>query len=246
MRVWLFFIIALLASCHSAKPRHGTGNISIISAPDTSSFFQFLSPFRDSIVSQMSQTVGWTDSALHNGKPWSTLGNWCADACLRFALNHLPHNPSLSPIDTAAFCCVLNAGGLRTSLPAGSLTVGHFYELMPFDNELVLLQISSPSAIDSLLKHVALRGEPIAGFQIHTSNNLVQAQLINGKPLPSSLNLITSDYLATGGDGFSMLKSIPRVYLGSLLRNALIWSAQTETQQFHHLFIVNHARISVE
>ena len=44
--------------------------------------------------------------------------------------------------------CLLNNGGLRTSLPQGNITRRKIFELMPFENELVVVTISKEKMTD--------------------------------------------------------------------------------------------------
>ena len=61
--------------------------------------------------------------------PESLLGNFVTDLCLRQYSN-------------IADICVMNNGGLRSNLTKGEITRGDIYTLMPFENELVILEFS--------------------------------------------------------------------------------------------------------
>ena len=62
--------------------------------------------------------------------------------------------------------CVMNNGGLRSTLKKGEITKGMIFELMPFENELVILELDSNDYIQ-LLQYITKRGgEPFAGVKI--------------------------------------------------------------------------------
>jgi len=120
--------------------------------------------------------------------------------------------------------CLLNYGGLRYPLPKGPLTVGNVFQLMPFENEMVILELSG-NQIDSLFRYIiASEGQPVAGCKIIKKHKDYQA-FINEKPFEISKNyiVVTSDYLADGGDKMSFFKNPITYYrTGILIRDAMI------------------------
>ena len=149
----------------------------------------------------------YATQALTKELPEGNLGNYCADASLRQAIikcNQL----NLEQPDF----CFLNHGGLRSSLPQGIITVGNVFELMPFENELVYLKVSS-ATVDSILNWIAIKGgAPIIQNQV--KKNEIQYKII------------TSDYLANGGDGLYFLKQEKPISLGIKVRDAFIQDLQ--------------------
>jgi 5'-nucleotidase len=102
-----------------------------------------------------------------------------------------------------------NGGGLRANLPAGPLSYGALYEAMPFDNRLVKVELTADELARVLAIHLAhdehglisLSGIRVKGA-CHAGALKVQLLRMDGRPIASStrLALVTSDYLATGGD----------------------------------------------
>ena len=92
---------------------------------------------------------------------------------------------------------LLNAGGLRSSINRGEITVGDLYKLMPFDNVVawVRLPVERISEIEKNLsqqaKGVALSNARFEKGKLTVSNLL---------PEHTHITFITSDYLAFGGD----------------------------------------------
>jgi 2',3'-cyclic-nucleotide 2'-phosphodiesterase (5'-nucleotidase family) len=78
----------------------------------------------------MNDIVGFVEESLDKKQPEGSLGNFMVDAFLTMARDK--YN---TPVDLA----VLNSGGIRlTQLAAGNMTRGKVFELMPFDNLLIL------------------------------------------------------------------------------------------------------------
>lgn len=179
-----------------------------------------VAPYREKIEEAMRQPVALLETEAVKGKPESTLGNLTCDVLLSHAVSF---SDTVRP--SAPLVCVLNNGGLRTPLPKGTITVGHIYELMPFDNRLVALLIT-PQAFRELLSYVTGRGgEPISGFRISMMEEGQLSCVLQGKPCEDWENVwvVTSDYLADGGDKMAFFKNpVKRFDLGITVRDALI------------------------
>jgi 5'-nucleotidase len=132
---------------------------------------------------------------------------------------------------------LLNNGGLRADLPAGELTYGALFEVLPFDNTLSVVTVS-PAELRGLLEVAYNRKGTfqVSGLkvQVGTCNGepkLVSVTLPNGKPLPAGkrFRVAMPDFLARGGSGLdAALKGLPAgsIDLGErqalTLRDALI------------------------
>jgi len=168
----------------------------------------------------MNQVLVNSISAMEKGKPESLLGNFVADACLNIAIkNYKPE--SGNGIDF----CMLNNGGLRSSLPSGAVTRKNVFELMPFENELVVLTIPGNS-VSKILKYISdAGGVPVSNLRMKISGNSFTDVFISGQPFNSSMTykLVTSDYLANGGDAMQVLsENIHLERLNIKVRDAII------------------------
>ena len=119
-----------------------------------------------------------------------------------------------------------NNGGIRAELPAGGITLGNVYEVMPFDNEMVILTLSGAN-MQKLIDYIAVRKDPQAGLKliIEKATNKVLEVSINGQPFDISRNymVVTSDYVANGGDKADFLKDrITYEKMNLLLRDCYI------------------------
>ena len=66
--------------------------------------------------------------------------------------------------ETHVDAAFINYGGIRSYLPKGDITIGRIFELMPFDNLIVLQEIKGDTLL-SFLNFIAERnGWPISGI----------------------------------------------------------------------------------
>lgn len=102
---------------------------------------------------------------------------------------------------------LMNTGGLRRTFTPGYLTVRSMYELMPFENELVVVTLSSNQFVEMVefLKN-SDRNHPIAGFSFNKNQEVLNI-LVDGKPFDPKRNyhIVTNDYLQKGGDNMQFL-----------------------------------------
>jgi 2',3'-cyclic-nucleotide 2'-phosphodiesterase (5'-nucleotidase family) len=214
------FGITLLAAC---SPKFGTltYNRTIIAINDSllepdPAAVAIIQPYKASIDNEMNDVLIYSETALVKGQPESLLGNLVADLTLKKGKELYK-----MPIDI----CLLNNGGLRTALPDGEITRGKVFELMPFENELVVLTLTGEKT-QQLLNYVARsEGMPIAGVKMGIQKGKAVEVLINGKPFnpEKKYTVITSDYLANGGDKMSFFKEpVDAQVLHKKLRDAII------------------------
>lgn len=180
-------------------------------------------PYRDSIEHDMSKLVGVTATALVKGKPESKLTNLVADVILKYAINYCSEKQLNINPDVA----YVNYGGLRASLPQGEITVGHIFELMPFENEIVMVKVSG-EAIRKMAERIAGRGgEGVSGLKLGIKNNTVGMLTIGGKAVDTAASywLVTNDYIANGGDQMSMfITPLEKIETKAKIRDILIRS----------------------
>jgi len=118
-------------------------------------------------------------------------------------------------------------GGIRSGLPAGPLTFGDVYKMFPFDNRVVILDLTGHELRDIVVGQLQER-RPLAGFSglrvfVSCDNNAmdVTLQLDDGRQLEDAdrVSLLANDFLALGGDdvltpvipadGFPIDESLP-------------------------------------
>ena len=180
-----------------------------VKAPIDSTILTIITPYQNGIEDQMNEVLTYTKNDLKKGRPQSTIGNFVTDLCLNYADAHL---------------CIMNNGGLRTTINKGNITRGKIYELMPFENELVVLELNKNDYL-GLLNYITKRGgEPFSGVTITMDNkgNIINNSLTVDFDSGEKLKVITSDYLANGGDKMSFFKDKEQIKVGVKLRDAII------------------------
>jgi len=221
----IILIILFLASCHPqlVVRQINTGNIQIdeISGGIDSAVLALVKPYGDSIAADMSKLVTISATPLIKNKPESKLTNLVADVMLEAGAKYcagakLKINPDASYV---------NYGGLRASLPQGEITVGRIFELMPFENEIVLIKISGEALIQMGQRIAARGGEGVAGMKMGIRNEKPETFLIHGKVADpaGAYWLVTNDYIANGGDQMSMFANpLERINTCLKIRDVLI------------------------
>jgi 2',3'-cyclic-nucleotide 2'-phosphodiesterase (5'-nucleotidase family) len=200
------FAMLLLSACCTVVPyqvhssRFATPGSDGMVAQD-SAVLATVEPYREKMEAEMNQILVESVSPLEKGQPESKLGNMVADACFTEAAIKMEQQHS-GAIDF----CVLNNGGLRSSLPQGKITLKNVYELMPFENELVVITLNGTST-ESLLKYISSKGGiPVSNLKLSLSDSaLVNVQTGNGLFTKTrNYRILTSDYLSNGGDDMNM------------------------------------------
>jgi 2',3'-cyclic-nucleotide 2'-phosphodiesterase (5'-nucleotidase family) len=189
-----------------------------------SNYIKWLQPYADSMHSRMNIVIGFSVSTLVHKQPESSLGNFMVDAMKLMAEKKFNMN-----VD-AAF---INSGGIRSYLPKGDITLNHVYQIMPFDNLIVLQKIRGDVLLNLINKTAEEGAWPVSGITMTLKNRKAENILINHQPIDLNKEYViaNTDYIANGGGGCSMLKNIPKMNKGYLLRDALIEYISSFTKQ---------------
>jgi 2',3'-cyclic-nucleotide 2'-phosphodiesterase (5'-nucleotidase family) len=184
-----------------------------VQAPVDSTVLAIITPYQNGIESQMNEVLCVSEMEMNKGKPESLLGNFVTDLCLNYADAHV---------------CVMNTGGLRSSLPKGNITRGDIYTLMPFENELVVLELDIES-FKGLVDYITKRGgEPFSGMTLKASSKGYDIEEVSRMEdyfdfnKGNKIRVLTSDYLANGGDKMWFFKDKEQNKVGIKLRDAII------------------------
>lgn len=210
----LFILFVSLVSCKSTFVLTQVSEKNIVINHDTpidTSIENLIKPYRAKLDSTMNKIIGKNAMAMEKAKPEGVLGNFVADLCLTW---------SARSDFQKADVCILNHGGLRTSLPQGNITVGNIYELMPFDNTLVLLCLNGSQLNQAISYIVNTGGQPFSGMTIFKGQGF-----INNQPIAPNNHywVLTSDYLANGGDNMQFFtEAEQRTETGILLREVIL------------------------
>ncbi|MCG9912457.1 MAG: 5'-nucleotidase C-terminal domain-containing protein [Flavobacteriales bacterium] len=205
MRVqyYVFFVLLSAWGCRTpfVPEARIKDNIRVEQVSPDEKLESIIVPYREKMQVSMNEELVRSAVILEKKNPESTLGNVVADAVMYVSRNRIEQEKDAIFPDVV----LLNNGGLRTELPAGVITVSHVYELMPFENEVVLLTLT-PEKFREMVDFIAqLGGAPVAGLTMHIHQGRAEHVQIQGKPYLFDRNVVvaTSDFLATGGDGMN-------------------------------------------
>lgn len=183
--------------------------------PVDSGLVRLIAPYGDKLKSTMGKVIGFSEKGLYKKQPESEIGNFMADA-----MKEMAEIKFGKKVD-AAF---VNYGGVRSYIAKGNVTVGQIFELMPFDNLVVLQEISGVVLQQFLDKTAIDGGWPLSGLTMEIKDKRATNIKIAGRYIdPAAKYLIAnSDYVANGGSDCAMLKGILQDNRGYLLRDALL------------------------
>jgi 2',3'-cyclic-nucleotide 2'-phosphodiesterase (5'-nucleotidase family) len=202
-------ISIMMSACH--RPMHVVKASSEIVMIDSTldaihdvNYIASMAPIKADLEAQLGAPIGYAPMGLEVHQPECTMLNWASDALLAIARQKCPE-----AVDVA----IVNIGGMRCNWAAGDITFRNVFELMPFDNMLVVLTLKG-NDLQQLSEIFAYSGgQGIAGMRIKAVGDKVMQQeavvTINGKPLEmdKTYTVATSDYLSQGNDGMLPLKN---------------------------------------
>ncbi|QIL75724.1 5'-nucleotidase C-terminal domain-containing protein [Hymenobacter sp. HDW8] len=216
----LFLAVAVTPACqraaYVAKPALAPTTAQPVgqTLPPDPKIAALIEPYQQKVTQQMAEVIGTAPVALKKNSGESPLANFIADIQRQRASAVMG-----TPIDVG----VITNGGLRAEIPAGPIKLGGIFELMPFENELVVLDAPG-SVMQQLFDYSARIKMAISGATYTVgADGKATSILIGGKPLnpASTYTVAISDYLAGGGDNMVFFKTIKPRGTGVLLRNAI-------------------------
>ena len=191
----------------------------------------FIQPYKVKVESEMNAVLSFTPTDLvrTDGELESSLGNLMADLCFERA-NPVFKSRTGKNIDFA----MLNYGGIRAGISKGAITAEHAFNLMPFENELVVVELTAEKMQDLIIYLITENKAHPLSKQINLAiANSEHKLTINNLPLVASKNyfVLTSDYLQNGGDNMNFFKNPVNLFkLEYKVRNAIIdYFAETDT-----------------
>lgn len=160
------------------------------------------------------RVVGSLKSALNNPREECGLGNMIADGLLEYGRQQNWKS------DVAFY----NMAGVRAPLPAGQITYGQLYQVLPFTNVVMNLDLTGKQ-----LKSVFEAASGSAGrlhvggaawtyhFENPAGSRLLVAT-VGGQPVDDAriYHIVTIDYLFGGGDGHTEFKGATNAIYGDI------------------------------
>ncbi len=224
----IFITIAIIFSCReqplSLSEIQGEQLQIEASLATSDSIEAFIRPYREHVNKELDTQLSYAPKTItkNDGRYNSSAGNLLADI-LKEQANPIFKSRTGNEIDFV----VLNHGGIRNIISEGPVNARTAYEVMPFENYIVVVEMRGKSIRD-LVSHLiqASRPHPISGIQIVVDKNekLVSVN-IGGRPFDEnrSYYVATSDYLVNGGDNMKFFKDgLEVAETQYLVRNAMI------------------------
>lgn len=184
------WIIVLLVNCKDhqycvSKEQIQPHHYVIKEQPLDSTMWKQISPYKQKIDADLNIIIAYNHQALEKNMGCCNLAQLVYESIKFYADSILN--------DSTPYSVLINYGGLRANIPKGNVTKRTIYELMPFDNSIVILELN-----DEQLQ------------QLH-SKTKTHSKLLLKPQSPATKILVTSDYLYQGGDDCGFLKSAKKL-----------------------------------
>lgn len=184
----------------------------------------FVKPYRDHIKKDLDSVLAYSANTYSksDGDFNTAIGNFMADVVFTEA-NPIFNKRTGKNIDMV----LLNHGGIRSILSKGNITKKTAFELMPFENSIVVVALKE-NQINNMLLYLskAKKAHPISKLKLSIDKDFnVFDATINGKKIEANKTyyVATNDFLYNGGDNMTFFKPNDSLYvLDYKIRNALI------------------------
>lgn len=195
------------------------------SIPSDQSIENFIKPYREHVNNNLDSIISYAPATYtkSDGEFNTAIGNLMADAVFTES-NPIFNKRTGKNIDFV----LLNHGGIRSIISKGNITARTAYEVMPFENSVVVAAIKG-SQVKDMMNYLARakRAHPLSNQVQLTLNKdfeMVTAT-INNNPIDETKTyyVATNDYLYNGGDRMTFFQPNDSLYvLDYKIRNVLI------------------------
>lgn len=211
-----FFLSFLLFSCKNEKLAVTKITAKTIAIDSTftpvDAITKTIAPFKEKMIKEINTKISYTPKKVvrSDGDLESSLGNLIADLSYESA-NPIFKKETGKNIDFAMF----NHGGIRAGIPAGNITNKHAFELMPFDNMYVVVELTGEK-MEALINYLITRktAHPLSKHIQLTITKNEYTLNINRKKFDKkkSYFVLTTDYLQSGGDSMNFFKDPKSIF----------------------------------
>ncbi|WP_332037835.1 5'-nucleotidase [Salegentibacter sp.] len=185
---------------------------------------EFIQPYRAHLNKTLDSSLAYNPKSMNKseGELNTAIGNMMADIVMEQA-NPVFKSRTGKEIDLV----LLNKGGIRSGLNKGKVNARSAYGLMPFENEIVIAELSGEKIME-MLEYLerAKTAHPVSGVQIEMDSDFkITSAKIQGDEIDTERTyfVATSDYLQQGGDNMNFFKDPVSLYnVDYKLRNAII------------------------
>lgn len=192
---------------------------------------RIIEPYKTKIENDLNKNVSFSTEDLDKTGIWQcSIGNLLAD--ITYQKSNFVFNKRFNQnIDI----CLLNFGGIRSIIPKGNVSLRTAYEVMPFENSAIVIKLKGDKLLNLIDYFISeKKAHPLFGLTFEIDNNNKPFNiLIQDQPFETNTiyNVVTSDYLANGGDRMNFfLQNEGKYELDYKLRNILIdYLSETDT-----------------
>ena len=226
---WYFLFLTLfLCGCSKSVQVQNaeTSRIAVDGSVDSiadSAYISYLSPYKCAVEREMAVVIGYAADEMYVAAPECPMLNWATEALWARAKDVYPNK-----VDMAG----MNMGGMRCEWHEGPITQGNVFELMPFDNQLVVLTLKGEDILALCQSFATYGAQGVAGLRMTAVDGQLADVTIGGKPIDVNAlyTLATSDYLSGGTDHMEALKNYVDYWnSGLLVRDLYVQSVKADT-----------------
>lgn len=184
--------------------------------------------YKKDLQKVLAEVVGVTDTELshdrYTSEGTSPLGKWVCDVMRKKAKVQIG---------------ITNGGGLRCPIPKGDITMGKLYEVMPFDNTLVTMELKGSDlkrVIENGIMNDKIGWGQVSGIKVYYDKNAKMGSRITNMVLEDGslvdmnkyYTVVVNDFMApdgckgVGGDGYDFTGVKKLVNTQIPIREALI------------------------
>lgn len=158
---------------------------------------------------------------------------------LQDRLSHDDKNSALTPLGVTVSetirkiantqVAIINGGGIRRSLEKGDVTVGDMYEILPFDNTIITLNLKGSDLLKAIEHGIAPEGiawGQFAGIKVwydKDTNKVTSIRLSDGTKIDMDkyYSVAINDFMLTGGDGYDFSGAKDTVNTNIVMRDSI-------------------------
>lgn len=215
-----FALLSCTAKLGVAKVHTDNNHIISSELKDDPAFDLVIAPYKKQLAATMNAVISHSKVDLTKSGDNSNLGNLLADYTFEGASEWAKKNKKPA-VDAA----VINIGGIRSTIGKGDILLRHVYEVMPFENEVMIVKFKG-SDLQGLFDYYAAtqKNNPVSHLFIETDAGKISKESINGGKIDPEKDyyIATSDYLAFGGDNMNFFKKGVMIPTGIKLRDLFI------------------------
>ncbi len=224
----IFATFGLFLNC--TNPSKKLSKIEVKQLPITNKIIKkdsidsYIKPYRDHINKIMDSILAYAPKEINkdDGEYNTSEGNLLAD------LLYTQANPIFTSITGKQIDFVLiNHGGIRSIISKGNITTRTAYQIMPFENSIVVAELNGKSILElATFLSNAEKPHPVSGLKLvlNTNNSIASFKIQNKNFDPSKTYYVaTNNYLVKGGDNMVFFKdALNLTPLNYKFRNAIL------------------------